>query len=453
MDFFTINKIHFIGIGGIGVSAIAKYFLALGKKVTGSDVHQSELTEELASRGVDISYRHQAENLRPGTDLVIYSPAVPVENPERQQALALSIRQLSYPEFLGELSRQHQTIAISGTNGKSTTTGMIGKIFEAAKLDPTVIVGTQVPGFDGNLKMGKSDLLIAEACEWKAHMLNLKPKAIVLTDLAPDHLDFYKDLDDLKNHFKKFIELLPDDGLLAYNGDDPSLTELVKASPCQTISWSINNQQADVAAKNIIIKDQRQIFQIGNQSFNLKIPGQYNIYNALAALTVARHFKINDDISKQALVDFSGCWRRFEILGPLKNLPGTLVISDYAHHPKALAGLIKAVKDFYPNRRFILVFQPHHYDRTFKLFKEFTESFVGPDLVIINEIYDVAGREKDGERKVSSWDLVKAINRPEVIYSPNLEETKKKILENVQPNDLILMVGAGDIDELARELI
>ena len=451
MNFNDINKVHFIGIGGIGVSAVAKYFLALKKTVSGSDVHQSALTEELERRGIKINYQHQANNLDSQTDLVIYSPAVLPTNPERVEALQLNIKQLSYPEFLGELSRQHQTIAIAGTNGKSTTTAMIGKIFEAAGLDPTIIVGTQVPGFDGNLRMGQSDLLIVEACEWKAHMLHLAPQTIVLTDLVPDHLDFYKDLDDLKQYFQKFIDLLPEAGLLAHNGDDPSLAGLNKKS--QTVSWGIANQKVDSLALEIKIKDQQQFFKVGDTEFSLKLPGQYNIYNALAAISVARYFKINDDVIKQALAQFSGCWRRFEVLGPLKGKPDTLVISDYAHHPKALKGLISAAKEFYPDRRLFLVFQPHHYDRTYKLFKEFTESFTGADFSIINEIYDVAGREKDGERKVSSLDLVKAINQNNVIYSPDLEETGKMILKNALPNDLILMVGAGDIDDLARELV
>ncbi|MCX6785959.1 MAG: UDP-N-acetylmuramate--L-alanine ligase [Candidatus Komeilibacteria bacterium] len=457
MNLSKINRVHLIGIGGIGVSAMAKFFLANNKTVSGSDAAAADLTKNLEKQGIKIFYQQAAANIAKETDLIIYSPAVPETNPERQQAKDLNIEQLSYPEFLGDMSREYKTIAIAGTNGKSTTTAMIGKIFEKAGLDPTVIVGTQVPGFNGNLRMGQSKWLIAEACEWRAHMLNLSPQTIVLTNLEPDHLDFYKDIEDIKHYFQKFINALPvRKGFLAYNADDANVLSLTKDKGYQVKSWAIDNEAADCFAKNIKQENARQIFNVGDKEYSLKIPGEYNIYNALAAITVAKYFKIDEEIIAAALAEFPNCWRRFEILGPVKGKKDTLVVSDYGHHPVALKGVLKAAHEFYPSKRIFAVFQPHHFDRTAKLFKEFIASLAGADLLLINEIYDVAGREHDGSRtingKILTEELQKTYPNKEIIYSPDLSETKKLILEKTLPGDLILIVGAGDIDNVAREL-
>lgn len=458
MDFSKINKVHVIGIGGIGVSAVAKIFLEQGKIVTGSDVNQSELTTNLEKRGVKIFYSHQASNLAEDVDLLVYSPAVPETNPERVKAAELNIQQKSYPEFLGVFLHDKKTIAVSGTNGKSTTTAMLGKIFAAAGFDPTVIVGTQVAGFDGNFRHGNSDLLIVEACEWKGHMLNLLPQTIVLTNLEPDHLDFYKNLDELKHYFQKYINNLPvGNGRLLYNADDNALKSLVKNKGYQVKNWSVNFEAADYRATEITFKKQKASFKINGHLMYLKLPGVFNIYNALAAVACAREFKIDWKIIKEELAEFTGSWRRFEKVGPVKGKKNTLVISDYAHHPTAIKGTLKAAKDFYPDKRLVVAFQPHHYDRTAKLFDEFVKSFGWADLLVINEVYNVTGREADGQRTVGGLALAEAIQianpLKEVFYSRDLTGTEKMLKEKIQPNDLVLIVGAGDIDNIARSLI
>ena len=230
MDFDKIKKIHFSGVGGIGVSAVAKMFLKLGKKVQGSDLADSAIINELQRLGAKIFNKQISKNINPDIDLLIYSPAVPENNPERIAAKKMDIPQLNYPEFLGELSKQHKTIAISGTHGKSTTTALIGLILARAKLDPTVIVGSQVKSFDGNFRSGVGKLLVAEACEYRAHMLNLTPWAIILTNVEEDHLDYYKDLNDIIAHFKKFVLKLPNKGLLIYNADDTGCQKLLSNS-------------------------------------------------------------------------------------------------------------------------------------------------------------------------------------------------------------------------------
>ncbi|MDP2586512.1 MAG: UDP-N-acetylmuramate--L-alanine ligase [Candidatus Komeilibacteria bacterium] len=458
MDFSKINKVHVIGIGGIGVSAVAKIFLEQGKAVTGSDVSSSELTQNLEKRGVKIYYNHEASNLAEDVDLLVYSPAVPENNPERQKAAELNIQQKSYPEFLGVYSHDKKTIAVSGTNGKSTTTAMLGKIFIAAGLDPTIIVGTQVAGFDGNFRHGNSDILIVEACEWKGHMLNLLPQTIVLTNLEPDHLDFYKNLDELKHYFQKYINNLPvAEGKLIYNADDTSLKSLIKNKGYAVKSWSVNFEDGDYRATDIAFKKQKIDFKVNGHLLSLKVPGTFNIYNALAAAACAREFKIDWKIIKQSLAEFSGSWRRFEKIGPVKGKKNTLVISDYAHHPTALKGTLKAAKDFYPDKRLVVAFQPHHFDRTAKLFDDFAKSFAWADVLVICQVYDVAGREADGQRTIGSQQLVNAIQKlnplKEIYYAPDLEQTEKMLREKIQPNDLILIVGAGDIDNIARNLV
>lgn len=458
MDFSKIKKVHVVGIGGIGVSAVAKIFLEQKKIVTGSDVNPSELTKNLASRGVKIFSQHQASNIADDLDLLVYSPAVPETNPERQRAAELNIQQKSYPEFLGVFSHDKKTIAISGTNGKSTTTAMLGKIFIAAGLDPTVIVGTQVPGFDGNFRHGNSDILIVEACEWKGHMLNLLPQTIILTNLEPDHLDFYKNLEELKHYFQKYINNLPlEEGKLIYNADDASLKSLVKNKGYQVKSWSINLDDADYRATDIVFKKQIIDFKVDGYLLSLKIPGTFNIYNALAAVACAREFKIDWKIIKQSLAEFTGSWRRFEKIGPVKGKKNTLVISDYAHHPTALKGTLKAAKEFYPDKRLVVAFQPHHFDRTAKLFSEFAKSFAWADLLVICQVYDVAGRESDGQRTLGGQELAQAIQKlnpsKEIHYTADLIETEQILKEKIQPNDLVLIAGAGDIDQVARNLI
>lgn len=462
------NRVHFIGIGGIGVSALAKMALEQGKTVSGSDIYSSEITQELENLKVPIFLKHKKDNISKDIDLVVYSTAVPEHNPERLRAKELNIIQLSYPQFLGELSRQKNTIAVSGTNGKSTTTAILGLILEKAGLDPTVIVGSKVGPWQSNLRMGRSDILLVEACEWQANMLSLDPSMIVLTNLEPDHLDYYRDIDHLVQTFQKYINKLPQKGVLILNADDNNLKKLKPDS--QVITYGIKNI-ADVMARNILSKPGKQEFDLTFKGATLKscrvsikIPGLFNIYNILSACAAAINLGVDLQTIKKTVEQFSGIWRRFEKLDaiPLPNYPNTrlskypIVISDYAHHPTAVKGTIQAAKDFYPDKRIVAVFQPHHHNRTKKLFNDFLKSFDNADLTIITEIYDVAGRDEDKDQDISSKDLVRAIKsdtRYPIYYAKNLKQTKKLILKNIQPNDLVLFMGAGDIDDVARELV
>jgi UDP-N-acetylmuramate--alanine ligase len=454
----NIKKVHFIGVGGIGVSAIAKMMLLLGKKVFGSDIAASEITDDLKKRGIEIFIGHRKENIDRDNDLIIFSPAVPENNPELLAAKEFKIEQLSYPEFLGELSKNYFTIAVSGTNGKTTTTAMLGLILEKAGLDPTVIVGSEVKSFpDGNFRLGKSKYLVVEGCEWNAHMLKLNPQMIVLTNLEEDHLDYYKDINDIISHFQKYIDKLPKEGKLILNNDDQNLAKKL-FSKNETIFYGINNP-SQVMAEKIETKEGFQKFNLSLSSkiYNLKlsIPGLFNVYNALAAVTAAIELGIKPEIIKKALEEYRGAWRRFEVSHATCNTKHVTIISDYAHHPTAIRGTIKAAKEFYPGRRLFVVFQPHHHNRTKTLFNDFVKSFDQADLIIIPEIYGVAGRELKADGKVSSYDLVEAIKKitdKKVIYAKDLVETKELILENIKDDDVLLIMGAGDIYKVAEEL-
>ncbi len=476
--FLKIKKIHCVGIGGIGVSAAAKFFLSRDAIVTGSDVSSSAITQDLENRGVKIFYGHQAENVANDVDLIIYSPAVPKDNPERQK----SIQELSYPEFLGELSKNYYTIAVSGTHGKSTTTAMVGLILEAAGFDPLVIVGSRVPGLElGNIRLpaslrGESEaipnnkkLFVVEACEHQANMLNLHPQAVVITNMEPDHLDFYGDFDNVKGAFQKFVQLVPKNGLVIYNGDReaeldwnyarPSVLKLIwqmffKVRP-RWRSFGFNTTN-DYQAIDREVKNGNQFFNVqsGLYKFHVKlsIPGKFNAYNALAAMAVAVELGAPVEVCQKVLANFKGIWRRFEIL---KEKP--LIISDYGHHPTAIAETVKAAREFYPGRRVVLVYQPHQHHRTKMLFNDFVAALALPDILILSDIYDVAGRENSADQDVSSAKLLEMIKMSsatgEYHYGGNLANTERLAREIIKESDVMLVMGAGDIDSVARKLL
>lgn len=464
-------KIYFIGIGGIGVSALARYYLTKRNIVFGSDLVSSEITQALKKAGAKIKIGpHKKENVPKDVDLVIYSPAVPKINPELKQAYRIqhtnpNIQILSYPEALGELTKQHFTIAISGTHGKSTTTAMAALILIKAGLDPTVIIGTKLKEFGdsthsassglilshaegSNFRAGKSKYLVIESDEHFASFLNYWPKIVVLTNIEKDHLDYYKNLNNILKTFKEYVRHLPEDGILVANRDDKNTYQITK-SPLfphskrqKTIFYSLKQPE---------VKKLKRI---------LKIPGEHNVYNALAALCTARTLKIPDKISFKALSEYKGAWRRFETEQITWNKNSTVptqqitLISDYGHHPTKVRVTLAAAREKYPNKEIWCVYQPHQYQRTYYLFRDFVKVFKKApiDKIIITDIFDVAGREeKLIKQKVNSEKLVEAINKKNVIYLPN-----KKIMDYLRNNfpsrGVLIIMGAGDIYNLAVRL-
>ncbi len=435
-------KIHFIGIGGIGVSALAQYYLAKGHEVTGSDLVSSEITDSLKKSGTKIFIvRHLAKNLPNDTDLVIHSPAVSPDNPEVKKAKRLGIKIQSYPKALGELTKKYFTIAVSGTHGKSTTCAMIASILIKAGLDPTVIVGTKLKEFNGsNFRAGESKYLVIEADEWQASFLNYWPKIIVLTNIEREHLDYYKDLKHILKTYKEYIGHLPEDGVLIVNSDDKNISKLLDARR-QTL--------LRVASQNYTLrqKESKIIKKI------LKVPGEYNVYNGLAAFTVARVLKITDEISFKAISEYGGVWRRFEIKKGKIDNKKFIIISDYAHHPTEINVTLKAAREKFPDKKIWCIFQPHQYQRTFYLFNDFVKVFsqASIDKLIITDIYDVAGREeKKIKEKVSSKKLIKEINKSWAIYLAK-EKIESHLKKSLQGGEVVIIMGAGDIYELVKK--
>lgn len=418
-------KVHFLGIGGIGVSALARYYLAQGHEVSGSDLTRSEITDALEKLGAEISI---GENkIKKTADLTIYSPAVPVRHQTSNK--------LSYPEALGELTKKHFTIAVSGTHGKSTTTSMLGLLLVKAGFDPTIIVGTKLKELgDSNCRVGKSEYLVIEADEHFGSFLNYWPKIIIITNIEADHLDYYKNLKNYIAAFKKYIGHLPEDGIL------------------------INDKSVDKKA----LPKLRKI---------LKVPGEHNVYDASLALATARALKIPDKISFKSLSEYRGAWRRFEEKDLKIGNCKLRIVSDYGHHPTEVRVTLKAAREKYPKKKIWCVFQPHQYQRTFYLFKDFVKTFrqvLGDetsshlklrsakrnsvDKLIITDIYDVAGRETpELKNKVSAEKLVAEVNKKNIIYIP-----KDKILnylkKNLQAGQVLIIMGAGDIYNLATRL-
>jgi len=428
-------KIHLIGIGGIGVSALAQYYLSKGHQVSGSDLERSEITDFLKQKGVKIFIKHKAVNIEKDLDLVVYSPAVKLSNPEIKKAKQFKIKTQTYPEALGDLTKEYYTIAVAGSHGKSTTTTMIGLVLTAAGLDPTVIVGTKVREFGGsNFREGKSKLLVIEACEYDSSFLHYSPKIIVITNVDKEHLDYFKTFNRVKKEFQKFMMKLSSDGFLVVNKDDKNIP-IFEQSKFNVQNYSLNQSEAD-KIKNI-----------------LKIPGQHNVSNALAVLTVARILAIPDKIIFKSISDFKGSWRRFEIKKGIIDRKKITIISDYAHHPNEIIATLKAARDKFPKEKILCVFQPHQHQRTYYLFKDFIKIFreAPVDKIILTDIYDVAGREtKKISLKINSKKLIKEIKKESVIYCAT-NSLEKTIKENITSGDVLIIMGAGDIYKFAEK--
>ena len=425
-------KIHFIGIGGIGVSALAQYYLAKGHEVSGSDLQSSEITDFLKDKGMKIATGgHFSDNVKSDFNLVVYSPAVPKDNPEILQAQKFGIKTASYPEALGELTRQHFTIAISGSHGKSTTTAMVGLALIEAGMDPTVIVGTRLKEFgNSNFRMGHSSFLVIEACEYDDSFIHYSPKIIVVTNVDKEHLDYFKTFANVKKAFKDFISRLPKDGFLVANRDDKNMPKIVK--PIFGIKYYYLKQKESAKIKKI-----------------LQIPGQHNVSNALAVLEVCKILNVPEKTILKSLSKYKGSWRRFEIF-KRKNYT---VISDYGHHPNEVAATLKAAREKYPTQKIWCIFQPHQYQRTYYLFNDFVKIFrkVKIDEIIITDIYDVAGREeKQISQKISSESLVKKINKKYIRYLTILN-AEKFVKENIKSGEILIIMGAGNIYKLVEK--
>lgn len=461
MNLSDIKKIFFIGIGGIGISATAGLLQAMGKEVVGSDAQAGEMVEKLRQSGIEINVPHSPENITADIELAVYSVAVPEDNSERLKAKELKIPELTYPQLLGEMMKDKYGIGVSGTDGKTTTTAMIGKILLDAGLDPTIIIGSKVDYLDGNYRLGQSKYFVFEADEYRRAFDNYSPKLAVITNIGLDHLDYYKDQEEYLDAFKSYLKkLTPDNFVVINNDDDNSIAAELKCL-AQPITFSLQNK-SDFQAKDIAVTGEpaspdtsrggHQIFRLGEQQFKIKLPGHYNVANAVTAIAAARVLEIDWEIIKKSLEGFNGAWRRFERLGKLGQAE---VIADYAHTPDAVAKVIQATKEFYPAKKILTVFQPHQYARTKNLFDGFAGAFREAHQVVIPNIFYVVGRENPEDFDVSSKKLTEAIKDRGVkaVYGGDSMESEKLVRGIGQDFDIILILGAGDVYELAKNLV
>jgi len=455
MNMDKIKKVHLVGIGGIGISALARFFLSHGVAVSGSDAKWSESLDKLFNIGIRVYTEHDFKFVPEDADIIVRSTAVGDDNPEIRAAKEAGIPTVNYPEALGMIMRSYCGIAVSGTNGKTTTTALLGHIFEQAGLDPTVIVGGSINSWSGNFRHGAGEFFIVEGCEYQRNMLSLNPKMIILTNIEADHLDYYKDISDIKTAFCDYVKKLPEDGALVYNKDDKNIKDILKCARSRKVSFSIK-EDADICAKNIRAGGGAQTFSVFWKGRNVgevrtSLPGEFNISNILGALACALQNEISADVAIEAVEKFQGVKRRFEYV---KSIGGAKAVSDYAHHPSAVAGTLSAARSLYPDGKILAVFQPHQRDRTIKLFDEFTEAFCDADEIILSEIYEVLGRN-DATAEISSKDIAQAIKdkyKKTVFYGKDIRETSRHVKSRAADFDIVVIMGAGDIDQIFKDI-
>ncbi|MCQ2551242.1 MAG: UDP-N-acetylmuramate--L-alanine ligase [Clostridia bacterium] len=449
------KNIHCIGIGGIGLSAIAEILLDRGYNVSGSDMKESDMTQLLKRRGAKIYIGHSSENVE-DVDLVVYSAAVAADNPEIVRAKERGVLIVSRAQMLGTLMAEYEnSIAISGTHGKTTTTSMVSLILDNADLDPTILVGGNLAEIGGNVKVGKSQYFVTEACEYMDSFLNLKPQIEVILNIDSDHLDYFKDIDHIVSSFDRFTKLVPENGkIIAYDAN-PFVKQVIADIPgAITFGYGEN---CTYYAKDIAFDENGMPsftvmhFGVNLGRATLNVPGEHNILNALAAFSCCHVLGVSPEVILKQLRAYKGTERRFDIVGKTKN--GATIIDDYAHHPTEIKAVIDATKNI-DHDKLWLIFQPHTYTRTLALMEEFKDSFMGVDKLILAEIY--AAREKN-IHKVSSVTLVEKIKEahPEmdVRFMEDFDEIASYVLENAGRRDLVITMGAGDVYKIGDKML
>ncbi len=446
--------VYFIGIGGISMSGLAEILLTEGFTISGSDRAPSELTKRLESKGAAVFYGQRAENLSADIDLVVYTAAIKDDNPELITARELGIPTLSRAELLGQMMKNYKVpVAVSGTHGKTTTTSMISQILLTAKTDPTLSIGGIYHPIGGNIRIGSSDLFVTEACEYTNSFLHFFPKIGIILNIEEDHLDFFKDLDDIRNSFRRFAQLLPADGALIINGDIKNVEEITKGLSCQVITYGSSPKFTYSASEISYSEDGCPSFRLMQEGkpagiFTLKVHGEHNIANALAAIALAKLLHIADETTAAGLSAFTGSDRRFEYKGQVN---GVNIIDDYAHHPTEIRATLNTAAK-YPHKRIWCVFQPHTYTRTKAFLDEFASALSLADEVILADIY--AAREKD-TLGISARTLQEKIHSlgHSCHYFPSFEEIEKFLLENCTKEDLLITMGAGDVVKIGETLL
>lgn len=445
--------IHFVGIGGIGMSGIAELLISLGYKISGSDIKSSTITKKLEEQGAKIYIKHKKEQIE-GASVVVTSTAISDTNPEVVQAIEDSIPIIPRAEMLAELMRIKYSIAVSGAHGKTSTTAMVSEVLNTAGLDPTVIIGGLLKNLDTNALHGKGDFIVAEADESDGSFLKYCPAIAIVTNIDLEHLDYYTGIDDIKEKFIQFINSVPFYGLAILCLDNEHVQNILPRIDVRYTTFGMT-AQADLQAKNIYFKNNKSFFTVIHNKeilgeISLNLAGKHNVSNALASIATGLELDIDFKVIKKALEQIQGVKRRLEIKGE-KN--GVLVMDDYGHHPTEIVATLEAVRECYPDKKIIVLFQPHRYTRTKELFDDFTRSFYRSDILILLPIYAASEKEIKNVNSKNLQKGIKAHGHKNVFYADDFEKALTIVTETISKDDLVLTLGAGDIYTLGEKLL
>jgi len=448
----NIQHIHLVGIGGIGMSGIAEVLLNLGYKITGSDLKETEITKRLSQLGCSITYYHRRENVE-GADVVVISSAIKGDNPEVQEAKAKMIPVIPRAEMLAELMRMKYGIAVAGTHGKTTTTSMIATVLAHGGLDPTMVIGGRLNSLGSNAKLGEGDFLVAEADESDGTFLKLTPTIAIVTNIDPEHLDFYGDIERIKRTFLEFINKVPFYGSSILCFDHKNIQALIPKIEKRFITYGFN-QGVNLRAEEITPQGWGITFETfwHNQPLGkvtLKMPGVHNVYNALAAIACGIELEIDFPVIQEALGAFTGVQRRFQLKG---EYAGITVIDDYAHHPVEIRATLAAARGL-GKRRIVAIFQPHRYTRTRDLFEEFLRCFAQAEVLFITEIYPAGGDPIPGVSAEALFEGIKDQGHSETHYISDRGKLVEEVLRLLRPGDIAITLGAGNIWEVSDTLV
>jgi UDP-N-acetylmuramate--alanine ligase len=455
-----VRHVHFVGVGGIGMSGLAEVLKTLAFDVSGSDLKPNENTRRLETLGVKLFFGHAADNVV-GADVVVYSSAIAPENPELERARSVEIPIIPRAEMLAELMRTRYAVTIAGSHGKTTTTSLIATVLRAAGLDPTVVVGGKVNALGTNARLGEGDLFVAEADESDGSFLKLTPTIAVVTNVDPEHLDYYGTHDAVKDAFVQHVNRVPFYGLAALCIDHPSIQEILPKLQRRHVTYGVS-RQADYRAKNLHFEGLSTRFDASRRSsslgtFVVRMPGAHNVLNALAVIAVADELEVPLDVTRDAIAAFHGVQRRFTVLGnPVLARGGktgeVMIVDDYGHHPAEIEATLGAAQSGF-DRRVVVAFQPHRYTRTKLLFDEFTRAFNKADVVVVTEVYPAGEKPIAGATGEALAEAIRAHGHHAVSFVPDKKKVGRALLDIVEPGDIVIALGAGDINASGRELL
>lgn len=447
-----VKRIHFVGIGGIGMSGIAEVLLNLGYSIIGSDQGESDITARLARLGARVFKGHSADNLD-SSDVVVTSTAIKPDNPEVVKAHEMGIPVIPRAEMLAELLKMKFSVAISGMHGKTTTTSMVSTVLAHGGLDPTMVIGGKLASIGSNARLGDGEVLVAEADESDGSFLKLSPAIAVITNIDREHLDFYKDLDEIKEAFIKFANIVPFYGSTILCADDENVRSILPYVKRRTISYGIS-EPADYQARDVDLSGHSSSYDLSFKGkslgrVRLNVPGLFNVYNSMATIAVARELDMSFENIRDGLLAYSGVQRRLELKGKCN---GVTVVDDYGHHPTEVKATLAAARQVW-KERLIVVFQPHRYTRTRALFPEFVNAFSDADTLILTDIYPASEKPIEGVHSFRLYEEIRRIGHPDVRYYADFGQIVERLLEIARPNDVIITQGAGSVWKIGEDFL